>query len=260
MGSRDAALEALARRERAVTAAGLVALTAVAWLYLLHEAGALPGMAGMPGMRMAPAWDGVDLALAFVMWAVMMVGMMVPSAAPMILLFTRVNRARPAGAGPAVRSGAFIGGYLLAWTAFSAVAALGQWALQALALLSPHTLDVSPAIGGAVVVAAGVYQLTPLKYACLTRCRSPLGFLMTEWREGRRGALVMGVRHGLFCVGCCWTLMLLLFVVGVMHLAWVAAIAGFVLLEKLVPAGRAVSVASGVVLLGWGAWLMAGGP
>jgi predicted metal-binding membrane protein len=258
----DDTLAALVRRDRAVTAAGLAALTLAGWLYLLHEAGALPGMAGMPGMRMAPPWDLVDLALAFAMWTIMMVAMMLPSAAPMTLLFARVNRTRRAAAGsaagddpaarPAVSTAVFVAGYLLVWTAFSALAALGQWVLQALALLSPHTLQVGPVLAGALLMAAGLYQMTPLKYACLARCQTPLGFLVTEWREGRRGALVMGLRHGAHCAGCCWLLMALLFAAGVMHLGWVAAIAAFVLLEKLLPAGRVAPLVTGGVLLAWG--------
>jgi predicted metal-binding membrane protein len=117
-------------------------------------------------------------------------------------------------------------------------------------------MTARPVVGGALLIAAGIYQLTPLKYACLARCRSPLGFLLAEWREGTRGAFQMGIRHGAYCAGCCWALMALLFVGGVMNPVWVAAIAGFVLVEKLVPAGRVVSWIAGVALLGWGAWVL----
>jgi predicted metal-binding membrane protein len=187
----------------------------------------------------------------------------------MTWLFACVNRTRraaagsatPAGAGPAARpavsTAIFVAGYLLVWTGFSALAALGQWALQAMALLSPHTLEVGPVLGGALLVAAGLYQMTPLKYACLARCQTPLGFLVTEWREGRRGALVMGLRHGAYCAGCCWLLMALLFAAGVMHLGWVAAIAAFVLLEKLLPAGRLAPLVTGGALLAWGVVVIA---
>jgi predicted metal-binding membrane protein len=193
----------------------------------------------------------------FLMWTVMMIAMMVPSAGPMILAFATINRRRAAAGGLAVPTAIFLAGYLVAWTAVSLVATLAQWALQAVALLAPETLSVTPVAGGLLLLAAGIWQLTPIKYACLARCQSPLGFILSEWREGGRGAFVMGLRHGVFCVGCCWTLMALLFVAGVMNLLWVAAIAAFVLVEKIAPPGRLVSWVSGAVLLAWGAWVLA---
>jgi predicted metal-binding membrane protein len=143
------------------------------------------------------------------------------------------------------------------WTAFAAAATLAQWALQQHAVVEPATLAVGPLVGGALLVAAGLYQFTPLKRACLSRCQSPLSFILNEWREGRRGAFLMGVRHGVFCVGCCWALMALLFAAGVMNLLWVGAIAVFVLLEKVVPAGRVLSLAAGALLVAWGVWVAA---
>jgi predicted metal-binding membrane protein len=171
------------------------------------------------------------------------------------LIFTTVNRKRRSDAGaPYVPTGLFVLGYLAVWAAFSLAAALAQWGLHEATLLSDDVLATTPLIGGALLLAAGVYQLTPLKYACLSRCRSPFGFLLAEWREGSRGALVMGVRHGLYCLGCCWVLMALLFVGGVMNLALASAITVFVLVEKLVPAGRLVSALAGAGLILWGAW------
>ena len=252
-------LESLIRRDRLIVAAGLVGVTVVAWVYLVHMAGEMgdaAAMAAMPGMPAEDPPGARELALAFLMWTVMMVGMMLPSAAPMVLVFAGINRHRGAAGGPVVPTGAFVAGYLLIWTAFSAAAALGQWGLQRLAAVSPHTLVATPLLAGAILIGAGVYQLTPLKFVCLARCRSPLGFILDEWREGSRGAVVMGIRHGIFCVGCCWVLMALLFVAGVMNLAWVAVIAGFVLVEKLLPVGRLVSHASGAVLIGWGLWTL----
>jgi predicted metal-binding membrane protein len=252
-------LDALLRRDRAVVGAGLASVTLVAWLYLLHVAHDMPvdDMAAMPGMAMTTAWTARDAALTFAMWAAMMVGMMLPTAAPMTLLFATINRRRVESGPAPVPTGVFVGGYLAVWTAFSAAAALGQWGLQRAALLSTETLAVVPLAGGTLLVAAGAYQLTPLKYACLSRCRSPLAFIMNEWREGLRGAFVMGLRHGMACVGCCWALMALLFVAGVMNLLWVAAIAAFVLVEKIAPAGRVLSVASGALLVAWGIWVAA---
>jgi predicted metal-binding membrane protein len=200
-------------------------------------------------MPQTEPWSGVELLLLFVMWGVMMVAMMTPSASPVILMFSAMNRHRAEHRGPVVRTGLFVLGYLVAWTAYSAAAATAQWALHGLTLISPMMVSTSPYLGGGLLMAAGIFQWTPLKRACLIQCRSPMGFIMTEWREGRRGALVMGFRHGVYCVGCCWVLMALLFVAGVMNLVWVAAIATFVLVEKVVPAGERVGQVAGVVLV-----------
>jgi predicted metal-binding membrane protein len=254
-------VEALVRRDRILAAGGLVALALVAWLYLLR----MERMSGMRGMEMAgmsmPMPDDRGAAaflLTFLMWAIMMIAMMVPAASPMILTFATINRRRAATGTPAVPTAVFLAGYLVIWSVFSLGAAGLQEALQSVALLSPATLRASPLVGGALLLAAGLYQLTPVKYACLARCQSPLGFILTEWREGPRGAFVMGLRHGAFCVGCCWALMALLFVAGVMNLLWVAAIAAFVFVEKLVPYGRAVSWSAGTALLAWGVWVLVG--
>ena len=252
----DSALESLARRDRVVTLAALAALVALAWIYLARLGREMASMAAV-GLARMEMWGPGDAALATVMWAVMMVAMMLPAAAPMVVMFATINRKRSAAGGvPPINTGLFTLAYLLVWGGASALAALAQWALQTVALLSPGALTVAPVMGGALLVAAGVYQLTPLKYACLARCQSPIGFLFTEWREGSRGAFVMGLRHGLFCLGCCWALMALLFVGGIMNLVWVAAITVFVLVEKVVPAGRLVSWASGAALIVWGAWVL----
>ena len=252
---RDELIEAVARREGVAALLGLAGLTLLAWLSLSrlgHEM----------AMDIAPAgsWSATDALLAGGMWAVMMVAMMLPGAAPMILVFATVNRKRRLGGeadgAPYVNLGLFVLGYLAVWSAFSVGAALAQWGLRTAALLSEDAMRAGPVAGALILLAAGVYQLTPFKYACLARCQTPLGFLLSEWREGNGGTLVMGLRHGLFCLGCCWALMALLFVGGVMNLAWVAAIAGFVLVEKLVPAGRVVSWLSGGALLAWGVWAL----
>jgi predicted metal-binding membrane protein len=240
--------------------AGLVALVVVAWLYLVHLARDMAEMEmhfamGMAMPLMQP-WSGVELLFLFVMWGVMMVAMMTPSASPIILMFSALNRRRAQHQGPVVRTGLFAVGYLIAWTVYSAAAATAQWVLHGLALVSPMMVSTSPYLGGGLLVAAGIFQWTPLKRACLTQCRSPMGFIMTEWREGPLGALIMGVRHGVYCVGCCWMLMALLFVAGVMNLVWVAVIATFVLVEKVVPAGERVSQVAGVVLVLAGVALM----
>ena len=237
-------LESVLKRDRAVVLAGLIGVTALAWVYLFAMAaemgemsqGGVMGGGAMAALQVRP-WGGLDFLLMFLMWAVMMVAMMVPGAAPMILLFAAVNRKQRERGRPFAPVGAFVAGYIAVWSAFSAVATLSQWGLEQAALLSPMLVGTSPLLGGGLLIVAGIYQWTPLKHACLKHCRSPLHFLTHGMRKGTRGAFVMGLEHGAFCVGCCWVLMGLLFVGGVMNLLWVAAIAAFVLLEKVVPHG-----------------------
>jgi predicted metal-binding membrane protein len=245
-------------RDRVIISSCLVLLTALAWTYLIHLDHQMSAtmehdrmMADM-GMTMDMPWNATDVFFTFAMWAVMMVGMMTASAAPVMLLFAGMHRRR--GGQPAPRLVfVFSAGYLLVWTAFSAGAAMAQWALHQAAMLSPAMMTSSARLSGAILVAAGVYQLTPFKGACLTHCRSPLGFLMSRWRDGAAGALWMGIEHGLYCLGCCWALMCVLFVVGVMNLVWVAAITIFVLVEKIGPAGAFVARAAGVAMIAAGA-------
>lgn len=210
-----------------------------------------------PLMLMIAPWTGTTFLLMFMMWWVMMTGMMVPSAAPMILLFALVHRKTLADMNPLLHTTMFTLGYLLTWGVFSAVATALQWWLTEALLLSAVMVSTSKWLGSGLLVAAGIYQLTPLKGACLRHCRSPIHFLSTHWRKGIVGSLRMGVEHGAFCVGCCWFLMALLFVGGVMNLIWVAAIAIFVLVEKVVPRGDLVGKASGVAMLGVAAYLAA---
>jgi predicted metal-binding membrane protein len=257
-------IAALVRRDRLLVWGGIAGLTLGAWAYLVHQQRAMAsesGMASVPGMAASLVpWTAADLVFTVAMWAIMMIGMMLPAASPVLLLFAAVNRKRREQQGVAVPTGIFALGYLLVWSGFSVTAALAQWGLHTAALLSPAMATTSPILGGALLVAAGVYQLTPLKEACLAHCRSPLGFLMTEWRDGPAGALRMGLRHGAYCLGCCWVLMGLLFVTGVMNLLWVAAITVFVLLEKVAPAGRVIGraaswalIVAGIIVLGYAA-------
>jgi len=200
-------------------------------------------------------WTPADVLFAFVMWSVMMVGMMATSATPVLLLFASSQARRPS-AGAAVATPLFGLGYLAIWVGFSACAAITQWVAHDVALVWPSTS--SARVGGAVLIAVGVYQWTPLKGACLTHCRSPLGFFMTSWRDGPFGAFQMGLHHGVYCLGCCWALMAVLFVVGVMNLAWVAALAVFVLLEKIGPGVSGVARLGGAILIVAGIVLMTG--
>ena len=262
----EAALETLLRRDRVVVGTALAVLIVAAWLYLLHLASAMsdmaiPDMPTMPGMAMAMpamhAWSWVEVGALVIMWAVMMVAMMTPAAAPMILMFATIHRRRTAEGRPATPTAIFVLGYLVIWTIYSVVAALAQAGLHAAALLSSAMAATSPLLAGGLLVAAGVFQWTPLKRACLAACRSPLSFLMTGWREGRAGAFAMGLRHGLYCLGCCWALMALLFVAGVMNLLWVATIAVAVPVEKVVPRGDLVGRFAGVALVVAGVLLVA---
>jgi predicted metal-binding membrane protein len=175
----------------------------------------------------------------------------------MILTFATVNRKRRERERPFVPTSIFLLGYLSVWTLFSALAATAQWVLHATALLSPMMVSTSPVLGGSLLVIAGLFQWTPFKHACLTHCRSPLSFLMTDWREGRRGAFIMGLKHGAYCTGCCWFLMALLFVAGVMNMWWVAIIAILVLIEKALPKGLWIGKIAGLALVSWGVWMMA---
>lgn len=253
-------LNAIHRRDRRVVLTGLVGITALSWAYLVYLAlrmAAAPMPTPMPGMSMPQwqPWGPIDFALMLLMWVVMMAGMMVPSASPMILTFTTLHRRQARGnvVGP---TAAFLAGYLIAWSAFSFAATLAQWGLHQAALLSPMMVSTSPVLGGLLLIAAGAFQWSELKQACLSNCRTPLGFLLNEWREGPGGALVMGLRHGLFCTGCCWALMALLFVGGVMNLLWVAVIAAFVLVEKIAPRELHVARLAGLGLAAWGGWLL----
>jgi predicted metal-binding membrane protein len=236
-------------------------ITVLAWTYLLHldremsSSMAHDRMMAEMGMTMDMPRTSADLFFTFAMWAVMMIGMMAGPATPMLLLFAGMQRTRAAGPVPMALP-LFGLGYLAVWTAFSACAAIAQEALHRAALLSPVMAASSPRVAGAILIAAGAYQLTPFKGACLTQCRSPLGFLMSSWRDGAAGAFRMGLSHGLYCLGCCWALMCVLFAVGVMNLLWVAALTVLVLLEKAGPFGAIAARVTGVIMIAVGVvWL-----
>ena len=237
--------------------AGLAGVVACAWAYLIPPSLDMYGrMDGAAAWMMEASWDARYLLLIFLMWAAMMVAMMLPSALPTILIFHDAVRSDPQVRSPSRRTFAFAAGYILAWSGFSVGATLLQWGLAEAALLSPMMVSASPWLGGAILIVAGAYQWTPVKYACLQRCRSPLAFLMEHWQPGMPGALRLGLRHGLHCVGCCWALMLLLFVGGVMSLLWIGAITAFVLMEKLAPYSVQRGRLSGLALLLAGAWVL----
>lgn len=248
------------RRQRAVILAALAAIAALAWLYLfLAAADMTAAMAGMDRTMVIPPRGSTELLLLFAMWWVMMVGMMLPSVAPVILTFATVNRNRAARGEPYVPSALFTAGYLLAWVGFSLAATLAQEALERANLISPMDMTTnSRLLGGLLFLAAGLYQFAPVKLACLRFCRSPLDFVVNHWRDGPGGAVRMGLTHGLYCLGCCWVLMLLLFVGGVMNLLWVAFLGVVVLVEKL-SAGPWMGRIGGALMMIYGAWLLAMG-
>jgi len=173
----------------------------------------------------------------------------------MIMMFATVNGQRSNGERIIISTWLFIMGYLAVWTAFSGLATLAQWGLHLSALLTHHMAITSPLLGGLLLVAAGIFQWTPLRDACMSKCRSPLGFLMAEWRDGPQGALIMGLKAGLFCVGCCWLLMILSFVLGVMNMIWMAALTAFMLLEKITD-NKWLSRTAGLILVVWGLWVL----
>jgi len=245
----------LARSDRGVLALAAL-VSALAWVYLLWMAWGMEhmdaGLILMPGMT---DWTVADLALVFLMWSVMMAGMMLPTAAPMLMAFGAVSR-RVDPVRPSRDLLAFCAGYLLIWAGFSVAAALLQWGLLRWRLVSPAMMSTSAWLSGGFLCLAGVYQFTRWKAACLLLCQSPMAFLVKQWRTGWWGALVMGLRHGAFCLGCCWALMALLFVLGVMNLWWIAALSLFVIAEKAFPAAAWLPRIAGSGLCAWGLWLI----
>jgi predicted metal-binding membrane protein len=290
----DIGLESVLRRDRLVTAVALAVIVILAWAYVIWFASSMsmpmppaapaastdtgmsmdmdmPMKMDMPGMDMGtpspdvvgtPAiapWSVPEFAFVASMWIAMMVGMMTPSAAPMILLYARVGRSAAAQGKPFASAAWFAGGYLLVWAIFAVAATGAQWLLEQALLISPMMGPASRLVGGIILVVAGLYQLTPLKDACLGQCRAPLSFIQQHggFQRTAAGSLRLGVQHGLYCIGCCWALMALLFVGGVMNPLWIAGIVVLVLVEKLVPAARWVPRAAGVALALSGIWLLA---
>lgn len=246
--------------ERWPTLVALGVIVLLCWAWLVPMARDMYGsMSGPAAWMMTSRWDAAHLLLLLAMWVVMMVGMMLPSAAPTLLLYASVVRKSLPGANAPVLISAFTGGYLLIWMAFSVAATALQRVLSELLLLSSMMEMQNRTWAGALLVVAGTYQFTPLKGSCLQHCRSPAAFISQHWRADASGAVRMGVIHGLYCLGCCWALMLLLFVAGVMNLLWVALIAAFVFVEKLLPAARFTShFAGGALIVAAAALLLAG--
>jgi predicted metal-binding membrane protein len=250
-------------RDRWVVLAALAAVVALAWAYLAYIVLVQPVM-DMDAIAMAamppPVWDVRYFAATLAMWMVMMVGMMLPSAAPTVLLFDALQmQGDPARRSDHRATALFAGGYILAWSAFSALATTAQWGLSEALLLSAMMTGKTPVFAASLLVTAGVYQFTRWKTVCLSQCRSPAEFLVKHRRRGPLGPLLMGLQHGVQCIGCCWALMALLFAFGVMNLVWVAALAIFVFIEKLTPGGPLVGRVGGLLMICAGLVMMAVG-
>lgn len=247
-------------RERVVLALVLCLVAAVSWAWIVAMARDISGAGdGAAAWMMTRSWDAPHLFLLWGMWAVMMAAMMLPSAFPIMLLYARAARAARAhrdASRAAKRAYGVVAGYLLVWAGFSAAATILQRGLSAVLFVSPMTEPAEPMTAGVLLLIAGGYQMTPLKRACLRSCRSPLAFLMRRWEPGWKGAVRMGAHHGLYCLGCCWALMLLLFAGGVMNLWVIAALTAWVMLEKLVALGRLGSYLGGLGLVVTGTWIL----
>ena len=249
-------LEGLLRRERWIVAACLTIVAVLAWAYILMGAGM---DMSMPGMVMAPMEWSVGVAiLMLTMWWIMMVAMMVPSAAPTILLFSKIQAGKAARGQAAIGTAVFVAGYLVVWAAFSVVATGLQWVLDRLGLMAMDMRLANPGLAGTLLVAAGLYQFTPIKRACLKHCQSPVLYLSTNWRPGTSGAFLMGAHHGVYCLGCCWVLMALLFVGGIMNLLWIAGLAIYVAIEKWASKSVWLSRTVGVALCAAGIAVLGG--
>lgn len=248
------------RHDRVIVALLLLLVAALAWAFTIDQARQMDAMeatvwrdVNMSMNGMEPSWTAVDAVLLFVMWSAMMAAMMLPGAAPMVAAFATINRRRRERAAPYVPTAIFLAGYVIAWAGFAIVATALQWLLQKTELLTTMMQSASYAFSAALFLGAGLYQFSPLKERCLNYCRSPDGFILSEWRDGTLGAMVMGLRHGLFCMGCCAALMALLFAVAVMDLRWVAGLTVLVTAEKLLPGAKFWRVAIGVALIAAGA-------
>ena len=253
-------IERALRRDRLALAVVLALFPAACWTWIVLMARDMYGpMTGPSAWMMSVTWDAERLLLLWAMWAAMMAAMMLPSAAPIILLYAGAARTQPEQGAPALRIYALAAGYVLAWALFSVAATILQRLLARLFLLTPMMEPASPVAAAAVLALAGIYQFTPLKRVCLASCRSPIALLGQRWRPGARGALQIGLSHGAYCIGCCWALMLILFAGGVMNLTVILVLTGWVIVEKLAPFGEQSARVAGALLLAAAAWILAAG-
>ena len=253
-------LETTLRHEHRVTLLVLAAVAAASWFWIVMMARDMYGtMDGASAWMMTTVWDWPRILLLWAMWAVMMIAMMLPSATPLILLYAAAAHRNAEPGSQARRVYALAGGYVLVWSLFSVGATALQRMLSSALVLTPMMEPATPLGGGTVLAIAAVYQLTPLKRACLRTCRSPLAFILQRWRAGTAGAFRLGVHHGAYCLGCCWALMLILFVGGVMNLVVIIALTAWVMVEKIAPFGERTTTVSGAVLLGLAVWMIVRG-
>jgi predicted metal-binding membrane protein len=267
-GDNNASLiRSLPWRDRLAILAVIGVATVLSWVYLvdmaidmdsmvrsdsMQEMGSGGDMAMDGGMMMMQDWTMKYFVAMLLMWTIMMIGMMVPTAAPMALIYAAIARKAAAQGTPLAPTATFVSGYVVMWIVFSLFATLAQWGLDEAALLSPMMVSSSPAFGAVLLIGAGIYQMTPMKDACLQHCRSPAHFISKSWQPGAIGAFRMGLKHGAYCLGCCWILMGLLFFGGVMSLLWIAGITLFVFLEKVIPFGKLGGKIAGGGLVAWG--------
>ncbi|MGH7002702.1 MAG: DUF2182 domain-containing protein, partial [Alphaproteobacteria bacterium] len=253
-------------RDRVIVVALLIAIALLAWAYTVRQANLMDAMEAamrrdmsMSMNAMAPSWTPLQALLLFVMWTAMMAAMMVPGTSPMVTAFATINRRRRKRGAPYVPTAMFLSGYIAVWAGFSALATALQWLLQRIGLVTTMMESASCYLSAALFLAAGLYQFSPLKERCLAYCRSPDGFILSEWRDGALGAAIMGLRHGLFCMGCCAALMVLLFAVAVMDLRWVAMLTVLVTAEKLLPGAKFWRLGIGVGLMALGVGFLVAG-
>jgi predicted metal-binding membrane protein len=249
-------------RDKKIVYSGLLIVASAGWLYMFYMAWAMQNMhlvdMWMPPVGSARTWTGYDFFMLFMMWFTMMIAMMTPTVVPMVMMFTNVNKSKKRKQQPYAPTWLFLLGYLFSWGFFSLVVSVIQWPLHGIGLLDPMMDSRSYLLSGGILILAGLYQFTALKDVCLDQCRTPLGFVMTAWRDGHVGALKMGFHHGFFCIGCCWALMLILFAVGVMNMLWVILITIFVLLEKVLPISPdLMRKITGMALVVWGGYWLA---
>ena len=247
------------KKDRLIIIGGLFFITLLSWLYIIYLYNQMVYMdmnALFFAMPMTPEWTYIDFILLFLMWLVMMIAMMTPSISTFILMFATVNRQKKQQDRPFINTAYLIAGYFLVWAAFSLVATTLQWLLQQISLLNPDMKITSKILGSIILIATGIFQFTPLKKTCLTHCGSPLNFVLQHWKESKQGALKMGIENGFYCLGCCWMLMVLLFVTGIMNLLWVAIIALFVLVEKILSQLKWIPFFAGIALILYGILLL----
>lgn len=259
MNRQSTTLEAILKKDRLILIICLVGISIISWgyiVYLYKQMYPMNMKAFLFAMPMTAAWSLTDFLLLFLMWFVMMVAMMTASVAPLILIFAMVNRQKQQQQNPYVPAGYLFAGYYFTWAIFSLLATLLQWALQQVNWLNPDMVITHKILGAGILIVAGIFQFTSLKQRCLTHCQTPVDFIHKKWAAGKTGAFKMGIQNGIYCLGCCWILMAVLFVAGIMNLLWIALITLFVLLEKLVPQYKWISFIAGAALIGYGMFML----